>query len=80
MATAGYTGFLLGPPLIGGIAEITSLRAALGVLALFGVVIVLLFGVSDCVVPGVSAPTGGIARRIRGASFLKALVDVDHGR
>ena len=42
MATAGYTGFLLGPPLIGIVAELASLRGALGVLALFGVVIVLL--------------------------------------
>lgn len=42
MATVGYTGFLLGPPLIGGLAELLTLRGALGVLALFGVVIVLL--------------------------------------
>jgi len=42
MATAGYTGFLLGPPLIGGMAELFTLRGALGVLVLFGVVIVLL--------------------------------------
>jgi MFS family permease len=42
MATAGYTGFLLGPPLIGTLAEFTSLQIALGVLALFGVVILLL--------------------------------------
>jgi MFS family permease len=42
MATAGYTGFLLGPPLIGFLAEAVSLRGALGVLALFGVLIVVL--------------------------------------
>jgi len=42
MATVGYTGFLLGPPLIGGLAELLTLRGALGVLALFGVVIVIL--------------------------------------
>lgn len=42
MATAGYTGFLLGPPLIGGIAELFSLRGALGVLAIFGMVIMVL--------------------------------------
>lgn len=42
MATAGYTGFLLGPPIIGGIAELFSLRGAFAVLALFGVVIMLL--------------------------------------
>ena len=42
MATAGYTGFLLGPPLIGGLAEVVTLRGSLGVLALFGVLIVAL--------------------------------------
>jgi hypothetical protein len=42
MATAGYTGFLIGPPLIGGLAEVVGLRAALSVLALAGVVIVVL--------------------------------------
>ncbi|GAC1559297.1 MAG: MFS transporter [Herpetosiphon sp.] len=42
MATAGYTGFLVGPPLIGSVAEIASLRSGLGVLALFGLVIVRL--------------------------------------
>ncbi|MDI9547814.1 MAG: MFS transporter [Chloroflexota bacterium] len=42
MATAGYTGFLLGPPLIGGLAEVVTLRGSLGVLAIFGVLIVLL--------------------------------------
>ena len=42
MATAGYTGFLVGPPLIGSVAEMATLRGGLGVLALFGLVIVLL--------------------------------------
>lgn len=42
MATAGYSGFLVGPPLIGTLAELLSLRGALGLLAFFGVVIVLL--------------------------------------
>ncbi len=42
MATAGYTGFLVGPPLIGGLAELITLRGALGVLALFGVLIMWL--------------------------------------
>jgi MFS family permease len=42
MATAGYTGFLLGPPLIGGMAELFTLREALGVLAIFGLIIMLL--------------------------------------
>jgi MFS family permease len=42
MATVGYTGFLLGPPLIGGLASIFTLRGALGILAIFGVIIMLL--------------------------------------
>ncbi len=42
MATAGYTGFLVGPPLIGGLAELITLRGALAVLALFGIIIMWL--------------------------------------
>ncbi len=42
MATAGYTGFLIGAPLIGGMAELITLRGALSVLMLFGLVILLL--------------------------------------
>jgi MFS family permease len=42
MATAGYTGFLVGPPLIGSVAELVTLRGALGLLAIFGLMIVLL--------------------------------------
>ena len=42
MASFGYTGFLIGPPLIGWLAEATDLRWALGVLPLLLVTIVLL--------------------------------------
>lgn len=42
MATVGYTGFLIGPPLIGSLAELITLRGALGVLGLFGVLIIVL--------------------------------------
>ncbi len=42
MSTAGYTGFLIGPPLIGGLAELITLRGAFAVLALFGVLILWL--------------------------------------
>jgi predicted MFS family arabinose efflux permease len=42
MATAGYTGFLIGPALIGSVAELFSLRGALGIIGIFGVIIVLL--------------------------------------
>lgn len=43
MATSGYTGFLVGPPLIGNLAEALSLRGALGVLGVLGLLI-LVFG------------------------------------
>ena len=43
MATTGYTGFLVGPPLIGTVAEAVSLRGALGLLGLVGV-LVAVFG------------------------------------
>ena len=42
MASFGYTGFLIGPPLIGWLAEATDLRWALGVLPLLLAAIVLL--------------------------------------
>ena len=41
MASVGYSGFLVGPPLIGAVAEVVALRGALGVLAFFGLGIVL---------------------------------------
>jgi len=40
----GYLGFLAGPPLIGGIAQLTSLRAACAVLVLAGLLVVVLAG------------------------------------
>jgi fucose permease len=43
IATSGYTGFLVGPPLIGSLAGALSLRGALGVLGVLGVLI-LAFG------------------------------------
>ena len=36
VTTFGYGGFLLGPPLVGGLAEAIGLRAALGVIAVAG--------------------------------------------
>jgi MFS family permease len=39
-ATIGYTGFLLGPPLIGRIASVTSLAMAIGLLSLTGLCLV----------------------------------------
>jgi MFS family permease len=42
VSTVGYAGFLVGPPAIGGLAELTSLPSALWVLVLLGAVIVAL--------------------------------------
>jgi MFS family permease len=42
MATAGYGGFLVGPPLVGWLAQASSLRAALSVLAILALVIAAL--------------------------------------
>jgi predicted MFS family arabinose efflux permease len=45
MATAGYTGFLVGPPLIGTLAEAVTLRGALGLLGIVGLLVAVLGGV-----------------------------------
>jgi hypothetical protein len=42
VSSLGYLGFLAGPPLIGGVAQLTSLRLACGLLVLAGLVVVLL--------------------------------------
>jgi predicted MFS family arabinose efflux permease len=42
VSSLGYLGFLAGPPLIGGVASLTSLRLACGLLALAGLVVILL--------------------------------------
>ena len=39
VTTIGYGGFLLGPPLVGGLAEAIGLRAALGIIAVAGVAV-----------------------------------------
>jgi MFS family permease len=44
IATAGYTGFLVGPPLIGSLAEMVTLRGALGLLGVVGVLVVIYGG------------------------------------
>jgi predicted MFS family arabinose efflux permease len=44
MATAGYTGFLVGPPLIGTLAEAVTLRGALGLLGIVGLLVAILGG------------------------------------
>ncbi len=42
VSSLGYLGFLAGPPLIGGVAQLTSLRMACGLLALAGLFVVAL--------------------------------------
>ena len=42
VTTFGYGGFLLGPPLVGGLAEVAGLRTALGVVAVAGLAIFVL--------------------------------------
>ena len=42
VSSLGYLGFLAGPPLIGGVAQLTSLRLACGLLVLAGLLVVLL--------------------------------------
>ncbi len=42
MATAGYTGFLVGPPLLGTLAELVTLRGALALLTISGVLVIVL--------------------------------------
>lgn len=44
VTTAGYVGFLIGPPLIGSVAQLASLRVALAIVVGLGVVIVLMAG------------------------------------
>jgi MFS family permease len=44
MATVGYTGSLLGPPLIGSLAEVVGLRWALGLLGLVGIIMLVIGG------------------------------------
>ena len=42
VTTLGYGGFLLGPVIVGGLAEVIGLRAALGIIALSGLLILTL--------------------------------------
>ena len=42
VSTLGYTGFLAGPPLVGGLAQLTSLRLACGLFVLSGLLVLRL--------------------------------------
>jgi predicted MFS family arabinose efflux permease len=47
VGSLGYLGFLAGPPIIGGLAQLTSLRMACGVLVLAGAIVLLLARTAD---------------------------------
>jgi MFS family permease len=47
LATIGYSGFVVGPPVIGFVADLTSLAFALGMIVLACVVIALAAGITE---------------------------------
>jgi predicted MFS family arabinose efflux permease len=47
VSSLGYLGFLAGPPIIGGLAQLSSLRAACGVLVAAGIIVILLAPVAE---------------------------------
>ena len=47
VSSLGYLGFLAGPPIIGAVAQFTSLRLACGVLVLAGLIVLLLAPFAD---------------------------------
>jgi hypothetical protein len=56
VSTLGYLGFLAGPPLVGGLAELTSLPVALSLVVLCGVSTAALAGATRGGGSGVPAP------------------------
>ena len=61
VSSLGYLGFLAGPPIIGGLAQLTSLRLACSVLVLAGLVVLLLapFAGAPAEPVAAAAPLGG---------------------
>jgi hypothetical protein len=59
VSTLGYLGFLAGPPIVGGLAEVTSLPAALSVVVVCAAATAALAGATRDAGAGVpsSAPT-----------------------
>jgi hypothetical protein len=49
----GYTGFLAGPPIVGGVAQLTSLRVACGLFAVAGLFVL---GLAFAARPSTSNP------------------------
>jgi fucose permease len=56
VATIGYLGFLAGPPLIGVVAQLTTLRCALAVVVAACALIALYGGAADAVTPSSGHP------------------------
>lgn len=56
VSSLGYLGFLAGPPIIGAVAQFTSLRVACGVLVLAGLIVLLLAPVAEAE-PAVAEPS-----------------------
>jgi MFS family permease len=65
VSTLGYLGFLAGPPLVGGLAELTSLPVALSLVVLCAASTAALAGATRGVGSGVPAPTGSVAEPMR---------------
>jgi MFS family permease len=61
VSSLGYLGFLAGPPIIGGLAQLSSLRLACSVLVLAGLVVLLLapFAGAPAEPVAAAAPLGG---------------------
>jgi MFS family permease len=59
VSAIGYTGFLAGPPIVGGLAQLTSLRLACGVFVLSGL---LVFGLASVAAPPRRAGQGSQPR------------------
>ena len=65
VSTLGYLGFLAGPPLVGGLAELTSLPVALSLVVLCAGSTTALAGATRGLGSGVPAPTGSVAEPMR---------------
>jgi len=63
-ATAGYAGFLIGPPVIGAIASVASLRVAIGALAISAALVVAAAGAVSPRRVEVAAPRWAVSAAI----------------
>jgi MFS family permease len=65
VSTLGYLGFLAGPPLVGGLAELTSLPVAMSIVVLCAASTAALAGATRGVGSGVAPQAGSIAEPMR---------------